>query len=158
MSTSCGIIAWRPWRFALALCSIAVFSPAYAQYAGQRVAKPASEIEYKQLSGDLPTAVLYGDPTKPGPFVTRLKIPSGAKVLPHWNPDQAHTVTVLSGTLYYAVGEQWDEAKFTAYPAGSFIAELPKTGHYEWAKDGEVILQITGIGPTGAMPIKSAAR
>jgi quercetin dioxygenase-like cupin family protein len=122
------------------------------------VAKLPNEIEYKGLTGDLPTAVLYGDPTKPGPFVTRMKIPAGIKVMPHWNPDEAHTVTVLSGTWYYAVGEQWDEAKLTAYPAGSFLAEPPKTPHYSWAKDGEVVLQITGIGPTGAMPAQAAAK
>lgn len=152
------LISSRRGCFALAVCAIAFFPPAYAQYAGHRVAKLPADIGYKGLSGDLPTAVLYGDPTKPGPFVTRVKMPAGVKVLPHWNPDEAHTVTVLSGTLYYAVGEQWDEAKFTAYPAGSFLAEIPKTSHYEWAKDGEVILQMTGIGPTGAMPVQSAAK
>jgi quercetin dioxygenase-like cupin family protein len=158
MSSSGGINGMRSGRIALALSAIAVCSSAYAQYTGPRVAKLASEVVYRGLPGDLQTTILYGDPTKPGPFVTRLKIPPGVKVLPHWNPDEAHTVTVLSGTLYYAVGEQWDEAKLAAYPAGSFLAESPKTAHYEWAKAGEVILQITGIGPTGAMPIQSVAK
>jgi hypothetical protein len=45
------------------------------------------------------------------------------------------------------IGESWDETKLKAYPAGSFLSEPPKLPHFTWAKDGEVILQITGIGP-----------
>jgi quercetin dioxygenase-like cupin family protein len=92
---------------------------------------------------------LYGDPTKPGVFVTRVKFEPGLKVMPHWHPDEVRTVAVLSGTLYFAVGEQWDESKLKAYPAGTFYSEPPRTPHYAWAKDGEVIFQITGIGPSG---------
>jgi hypothetical protein len=35
-----------------------------------------------------------------------------------------------------------------AYPAGTFYSEPPKTPHYVWAKDGEVIIQTTAMGPT----------
>jgi hypothetical protein len=40
-----------------------------------------------------------------------------------------------------------------AYPAGTFYSEPPKTPHYVWAKDGEVIIQTTGMGPTGTTMI-----
>jgi hypothetical protein len=60
---------------------------------------------------------------------------------------------VLSGTLYFGVGEQWDESKVKAYPAGTFYSEPPKTPHYVWAKDREVIIQTTGMGPTGTTMI-----
>jgi hypothetical protein len=56
---------------------------------------------------------------------------------------------VLSGTLYFANGDKWDESKFKAYPAGTFYSEPPRSHYYSWAKDGEVILQLTGIGPSG---------
>jgi len=139
---------------ASAVCAVALSSAAYTEYAAKRVVKLPSDIEFTGLPGDLPTVHLYGDPNQPGPFVTRVKIPAGTKVLPHWNPDVAHTVTVLSGTFYYAIGEKWDETKLAAYPAGAFIAEPAKTSHFEWAKDGEVVLQITGIGPTGAIAVQ----
>jgi hypothetical protein len=58
-------------------------------------------------------------------------------------------VAILSGTLYYGLGEQWDESKLIALPAGAFLAEPPMTTHFTWAKEGEVILQVTGIGPSG---------
>ena len=73
--------------------------------------------------------------------------------MPHWHPDEVRTVVVMSGTLYFGLGEQWDESKLKAYPAGTFFSEPFKTAHYGWAKEGEVILQITGIGPTGTTPI-----
>jgi hypothetical protein len=40
-----------------------------------------------------------------------------------------------------------------AYPAGTFLSEPPKAPHYSWAKDGEVIIQVTGAGPTGSTVI-----
>ena len=44
--------------------------------------------------------------------------------MPHWHPDEWLTAMVLSGTLYFGVGEQWDESKLKAYPAGTFYSEL----------------------------------
>jgi hypothetical protein len=77
----------------------------------------------------------------------------GMKVMPHWHPDTTRTVLVMSGTLYFAVGKQWDESKLKAYPAGTLYSEPARSPHYAWAKDGEVILQVTAIGPTGNVPI-----
>jgi hypothetical protein len=59
------------------------------------------------------------------------------------------TVVILSGTFYFASGDKWDESEFKAYPAGTFYSEPSKAPQYTWAKDGEVIIQITGIGPSG---------
>jgi len=98
------------------------------------------------------TTVLYGDPSKAGLYVYRTRLSAGSKNLPHWHPEE-RTVTILSGTLYYSVGEQWDEGKFLAHPPGTFFNEPPKMPHAAWAKDGEVILQVTGIGPTGSTPV-----
>ena len=51
--------------------------------------------------------------------------------------------------IYFASGDKWDESKFKAYPAGTFYSEPSKAPHYTWAKDGEVVIQITGVGPSG---------
>jgi quercetin dioxygenase-like cupin family protein len=139
------------------LCAMLVFfgaaGPLQAQDSPTSIVKFPQDLEFKGLSGAPQTAVLYGDPTKPGVFVTRVKFAPGMKSLPHWHPDEVRTVVVLSGTFYFATGEQWDESKFKAYPAGTFFSEPPRTPHYTWAKDGEVIIQITGIGPTGRTDI-----
>ena len=36
----------------------------------------------------------------------------------------------------------------TALPAGSVFTEPGRQPHYTWAKDGDVILYVTGRGPT----------
>lgn len=55
----------------------------------------------------------------------------------------------VPGTPYFGNGDRWDERKFRAYPAGTFYSKPAKTRHFTWAKDGEVTIQITGIGPSG---------
>jgi quercetin dioxygenase-like cupin family protein len=113
------------------------------------VVKLPEEIEFKgPLSGAPQTVVLYGDPSKPGLFVTRVRFSPGWKDMPHWHPDEARTVAVLSGTFYFGSGEAWDETKMKAYPAGTFYSEPPRAPHFTWAKDGEVVIQVTGIGPS----------
>jgi quercetin dioxygenase-like cupin family protein len=97
-------------------------------------------------------AVLYGDPTKQGLYVNRATIAKGQKNMPHSHPDE-RVVVVLSGTFYVGFGEQFDESKMKALPAGSFFTEPPNAPHYNWAKDGDVVVQITGIGPSGTKSI-----
>jgi quercetin dioxygenase-like cupin family protein len=120
-----------------------------AQTSGTSVVRLPNEIVYKGLPGAPQHVTLFGDPTNPGLYVDRIKFSAGTKVMPHWHPDPVRTVLVLSGTLYFAVGEVFDEAKLTPYPAGTLYSEPPGTRHFAWAKDGEVILQITAIGPMG---------
>jgi quercetin dioxygenase-like cupin family protein len=143
----------------LAACAAGLSAPAKAQ-TSQPIVKLPSEIEFKApvAPGATQTAVLYGDPTKAGVFVTRVKFAPGTKSMPHWHPDEWRTVVVLSGTFYFGVGEQWDESKLKVYPAGTFYSEPPRTPHFAWAKDGEVIIQITGMGPSGTTPIERRSR
>src|SRR5213075_1065760 len=104
-------------------------------------------------SGSATTRNALGDSSQPGLYVDRIKFQPGMKVMPHWHPDTVRTVLVMSGTFYFAVGEQWDESKLKAYPAGTLYSEPARSPHYAWAKDGEVILQVTAIGQTGNVPI-----
>ena len=132
---------------------------AYAQNT-ESVIKLPSEIEFKSpvTPNNLQSAVLFGDPTKPGLYVQRFRFPAGLKVPPHWHPDRMRTVVVISGTLYYAFGEQWDEKKLTALPPGSFFYEPSHVPHFAWAKDGEVILQLTAIEPSGTTMVPQRAQ
>ena len=92
-------------------------------------------------------AVINGDPTKPGPFTMRLKAPANYKIPPHWHPKDEH-VTVLSGTFYMGLGEQFDAAKSRALPVGSFAVMATGTRHFAWTKREDVV-QLHGIGPWG---------
>ena len=90
-------------------------------------------------------AVLEGDPSKAGPFVVRLKMPDGYKVMPHWHPTDEH-VTVVSGTLNAGMGDKWDDASMKTFTAGAFATMPRKTAHYVTAK-GETIVQVHATGP-----------
>src|ERR1051325_5180346 len=131
---------------ATVLVSGLIITAAYGQSPGESVLKLPDQIEFKPapVAGAPQTAILYGDPTKPGVFVTRVKFSAGWKDLPHWHPDEVRTVAVLSGTFYFGSGDKWDESKMKPYPPGTFYSEPPKSPHYTWAKDGEVIIQVTG--------------
>ena len=135
-----------------ALCTIAAWGPARAQSTEVSVVKVPQEIVYKGHPGAPQHVTLFGDPSQPGLYVDRIRFTAGTKVMPHWHPDTVRTVLVMSGTFYFAVGDQWDESKLKAYPAGTLYSEPPRTSHFAWAKDGEVVLQVTAIGPTGNVP------
>jgi quercetin dioxygenase-like cupin family protein len=147
-----------PWSAVVLGVIVLSIVAAPAQTPDPQIVKLPDEIQYKGLPGTPLVATVYGDPTKPGVFVQRYKIPAGVKLMPHSHADSPRTVAVMSGTLYYALGENWDEMKLKAFPAGTFFTEAPNAPHYAWAKDGEVILQLTSVGPTGAVPISAATR
>ena len=135
----------------LAFITAGVSALAYAQGTGTAVVKLPQDSDFKgPLTGPPQVVFLYGDPTKPGAFfVSRVRFSAGWKDPPHWYANEVRTVVVLSGTLYYGNGDKWDESKLKAYPAGTFYSEAPKAPHFTWAKDGEVIIQVSGSGPSG---------
>ena len=96
---------------------------AHGQGAGEPVVKLPDQIEWKAppMVGGASTAILYGDPSKPGVYVTRTKFPAGLKVMPHTHPDEWRTVVVLSGTNYFGLGDTWDESKLKAYPTRNVL-------------------------------------
>ncbi|GHT16525.1 hypothetical protein FACS1894189_0410 [Planctomycetales bacterium] len=108
-----------------------------------------NDVPFPPPSGDRPrTAAILGDPKAVGLYVTRTIIPKGKQIIPHTHSD-SRTVIVLTGTYYYGAGETFDEKKMVALPPGSFYTEPAGVPHYTWAKDGDVIVQTTAIGPSG---------
>ena len=93
-------------------------------------------------------AVLVGDPRQPGPYVIRVKVASGVKMMPHKHPED-RIYTVMSGVFYIGLGETFDESKLTAYAPGSIVVLPGGQPHFHWAKSGEYISQVTAIGPLG---------
>jgi quercetin dioxygenase-like cupin family protein len=91
-------------------------------------------------------AVLVGHPTEPGPYVIRVKVPSGVKLMPHRHQED-RVYTVISGVFYIGRGDRFDEEKLEAYPPGSIVVLPGDTPHFHWAKSGEYVTQVTAIGP-----------
>ena len=100
-------------------------------------------------------AVVVGQPSKPGPYVTRVKVPGGVKLMPHRHPED-RVYTVISGVFYIGLGDQFNADKLQAYPPGAVIVLPGNTSHYHWAKSGEYVTQITARGPLGMEYINSA--
>ncbi len=51
-------------------------------------------------------------------------------------------------------GEQMDDGAMKALPAGSIFTEPAKQPHYVWAKDGEVVIQVIGNGPSATIQVQ----
>ena len=93
-------------------------------------------------------AILVGHPSQPGPYVIRVKVPSGGKLMPHQHPED-RIYTVISGEFYIGRGDRFDGDQVTGYPPGSVIVLPGNTPHFHWAKSGEYVTQVTAIGPLG---------
>ena len=48
-------------------------------------------------------AVLVGDVATPGPYVIRVRVPGGVKLMPHSHPEN-RVYTVMSGVFYIGLG------------------------------------------------------
>ena len=90
-------------------------------------------------------ALLFGDPSKEGPFVLRLRFPDGYVIAPHRHPG-AEILTVLSGTFALGAGEDSSRGQVTRMPAGSFTAMPAGMAHFARA-EGETVVQLNSVGP-----------
>jgi quercetin dioxygenase-like cupin family protein len=90
-------------------------------------------------------SLLAGDPTKPGVFVIRLKMPAGYRIPPHHHPTDEY-VTVISGDLGLGMGDKFDPARGAALAPGGFAQAGAGMNHYAWSKNGAVV-QVSAVGP-----------
>jgi len=100
-------------------------------------------------------AILVGHPSEPGPYLIRVKVPSGVKLMPHRHPED-RIYTVMSGVFYIGLGDKFDGDKVKAYPPGSVIVLPGDTPHFHWAKSGEYVTQVSAVGPLGLEYLDSA--
>jgi quercetin dioxygenase-like cupin family protein len=126
-------------------------TPASSQPAHEHKMLTPSEVKWSPGPGSIPpgaeTAVLYGDPSKEGPFTMRLKLPQGYVIAPHHHP-KPEVVTVISGTFRLGMGETADRSKAQALPAGGFFAMSPGMAHFAFI-DEETVVQLNSTGPWG---------
>lgn len=93
-------------------------------------------------------AIISGKPSEPGPYMIRVKLPGGVKLMPHKHPED-RIYTVISGVFYIGRGDQFDAGKLEAYPPGAVVVLPGNTPHFHWAKSGEYVTQVTAMGPLG---------
>lgn len=90
-------------------------------------------------------SVLYGDPSKEGIFVMRLKLPAGFRIAPHTHP-KPEILTVISGAFHIGMGTVADATKARRLKAGSFFAFDPGLAHYAHVEK-ETVVQLSSTGP-----------
>jgi quercetin dioxygenase-like cupin family protein len=136
--------------FAVIVAFAVSAAPARSQQAEPRVIQPSSlKLAPSSSGGGVMSARVVGDPARPGAiYAVHARYPAGAKSFPHAYPDQ-RVYTVISGTFYVGTGADLDEKKLIALKPGTLMIMPAKTVHFGWAKDGEVIVQEMGVGPSG---------
>jgi len=93
------------------------------------------------------TAIVEGDPAKPGIYIIQVKFPPWVMSKPHFHPE-ARYATVLKGTWYTGDGDVFAPDKTVPLKLGSFMKHPSGAHHFDGAKDEEVIVEIVGIGPS----------
>jgi quercetin dioxygenase-like cupin family protein len=94
-------------------------------------------------AGDV--AVLAGDPSKPGPFVMRLRVKAGAMVPAHKHSTPEY-VTVMSGRALMSFGEKSDKSKAVTLTAGSFLYLPGGQFHTLWIEE-DAVADLYSMGP-----------
>ena len=99
------------------------------------------------------SAALVGDASKPGAYTRRIKLAPHTTLAPHWHPEERH-VTTLSGTWYIGFGTVFDRDRATKMVPGTFLRQPGKLPHFEFTTDEEVVVQVSGIGPSATEYLK----
>ena len=137
------------YRFIAAALVIAIIGPAAAvELKPAAVAfKLPDQIAWKTgANSGVESAVMVGDPSKPGMYVVLTKWKAGNMSRPHFHPNDRF-ITVISGTWWVGTGTKFDPNATVPMPAGTFVTHFGKQVHYDGAKDGDAILLIVGEGP-----------
>ena len=116
--------------------------------------KLPDQIEWKTTNEfpGLETAVLAGDPAKPGLYVVMAKWLAGNHFSrPHFHPHDRF-ITVLKGTWWVGSGTKFDTNATVPMPAGTFVTHYGQQVHFDGAKDEDTVLLIVGEGPATATP------
>jgi len=95
------------------------------------------------------TAILEGDPSKPGFYLTINRFPPGVMSRPHTHPDERHCL-VLKGTWYTGDTKEWTPEQTVGLKPGGYMRHPSGGPHYDGALEEEVLVAISGYGPTRA--------
>lgn len=102
-------------------------------------------IEVPGFDSGMQIAGMVGDFTAEGPYVLRLSFPDGYRFPAHFHPNDEN-LTVISGTLLLAMGEEEDESSLVSYGPGDFLNIPAEHPHFGGAT-GHTVIQLHGMGP-----------
>jgi quercetin dioxygenase-like cupin family protein len=139
---------------AAVVAGVALAEAAAAEGAREFIRIAPEEVAFKSPLGVGPEqAVLFGDPSKPGLYVVRVRFPPGAHSNPHFHSRDRHA-TVIKGVWYNGVGETVDFNKTAPLKAGAYTLHPAGGAHWDGAgPDEEAVVQIIGDGPVETTPL-----
>jgi len=111
-----------------------------------QVTKPEDIKWVRNAAGTQEQAILFGDPTKEGPYVVRLRWLPGNMSRPHMHPNDRF-ILVISGTWWLGSGPNYEPDKTVPTTAGTYVFHKGGELHYDGAKTEPAVIQIWGMGP-----------
>jgi len=131
-------------RFKAALIAVLTLVASAAVSGQPKETRAHRIIPIRRMTEDV--EILYGDPERAGePFVMRIRELPGTIIPPHKHPVDEH-ITVVEGTIYFAVGERFDRAAMKEIKAGGY-AFIPKGSTMSGYIPDGAIVQVHGTGP-----------
>jgi len=106
---------------------------------------PPENIPWKD-NGASATALLQGDPSKPGMYIELTKWHAGHNSRPHFHSTDRY-ITVLSGTWWVGTGKKYDPSVMKPMGPGSYVVHPAKGVHWDGAREGDCVIEIVGTGP-----------
>jgi hypothetical protein len=114
------------------------------------------QIAWKSNPSGNRTAVLQGDPAKPGPYAMLVQWLPGNMSRPHFHPNDRFFM-VISGTWWVGSGAKFNADATVPMPAGSYVIHFAKGVHFDGAKNEQATILVWGEGPATSTPVTSAA-
>ncbi|MPS49239.1 cupin domain-containing protein [Methylobacillus sp.] len=108
-----------------------------------------SKIDWKDdpiLPKGAKSALILGDPSKPGVFIAWLKFPANYPIPAHTHPF-TEVITVLKGKLGNGMGEVLDKKKGETLNVGESFVLPAGHAHYVWTGNEETIIELIATGP-----------
>jgi quercetin dioxygenase-like cupin family protein len=139
-------------RLALAALCVAGCAPATREPVPLPAGKVFAQNPNLPPGGEF--VVIAGSPTATGPYAFRVRFAPGLKVMPHTHPDD-RLYTVLSGVWTIGVGAHYDESMLQRFGPGEVYVLPAGTPHFHGAPEGVTTFQVSGIGPTATVYIRS---
>jgi len=101
------------------------------------------------------TTVLYGDPTKTGPYTIALQVPPNMRIAAHSHRDD-RTAVVVAGIWRFGYGSKAEAALTKVLPPGSFYSEPADVDHFAMTGPEGARVYISGYGPTSTDYVEAA--
>jgi hypothetical protein len=117
--------------------------------------KLPDQIAWKNNASGNRTALLQGDPAKPGPYAMLLQWLPGNMSRPHFHPNDRFFL-VVSGTWWVGSGPEFNADATVPMPAGSYVIHYAKGVHFDGAKNEQATILVWGEGPATSTPVSAS--